>query len=101
MGGSGRAEARARLLLATAPAMPELPEVEAARRLVERNCLGKTITEAQVAEDESESMSGHRPGAGAADGDNSSLRLLQEAALLMLVSVHPSAPAPYLASPQR
>ena len=32
--------------------MPELPEVEAARRLVEANCLGRTISEAIVADDD-------------------------------------------------
>jgi formamidopyrimidine-DNA glycosylase len=32
--------------------MPELPEVEAARRLVDRNCKGKRITSAQVETDE-------------------------------------------------
>jgi formamidopyrimidine-DNA glycosylase len=35
--------------------MPELPEVEGARRLVERNCLGKKIAVAVVEEDDSES----------------------------------------------
>jgi formamidopyrimidine-DNA glycosylase len=34
--------------------MPELPEVETARRLIENNCVGKLITEAVVADDESE-----------------------------------------------
>jgi formamidopyrimidine-DNA glycosylase len=33
--------------------MPELPEVEGARRLAERNVVGKTITAATIAEDES------------------------------------------------
>lgn len=34
--------------------MPELPEVEGARRLAERNCVGKTIQQVVVADDESE-----------------------------------------------
>ena len=34
--------------------MPELPEVEAARRLVERNCVGKGITGATFENDTSE-----------------------------------------------
>ena len=44
---------RAYLLRPTEP-MPELPEVEGARRLVERHCVGKHIVKAIVAEDESE-----------------------------------------------
>ena len=32
--------------------MPELPEVEAARRLVEKNCLGKTISGAMMVDDD-------------------------------------------------
>ncbi len=34
--------------------MPELPEVEGARRLVDRTAVGKTISKAVVADDESE-----------------------------------------------
>lgn len=34
--------------------MPELPEVEACRQLASKYCSGKTIVEAQVAEDDSE-----------------------------------------------
>ena len=34
--------------------MPELPEVEGARRLVARTCVGKTVVKAIVAEDDSE-----------------------------------------------
>ena len=34
--------------------MPELPEVESARRLVERHCLGKRILKATAADDDSE-----------------------------------------------
>ena len=36
--------------------MPELPEVEGARRRVERYAVGKTIIEAKVAEDDSEQL---------------------------------------------
>ena len=35
--------------------MPEIAEVEGARRLVERNCVGKRIAKAIVADDDSES----------------------------------------------
>ena len=35
--------------------MPELPEVEGARRLVKRNCVGKRITKAIIGDDDSES----------------------------------------------
>jgi formamidopyrimidine-DNA glycosylase len=34
--------------------MPELPEVEGARRLVKRNCVGKRVTKAIIADDDSE-----------------------------------------------
>ena len=33
--------------------MPELPEVEACKRLAERHCTGKRILKAQVADDDS------------------------------------------------
>jgi formamidopyrimidine-DNA glycosylase len=35
--------------------MPELPEVEAARKLVAKHCVGKIIASAIVEQDESES----------------------------------------------
>ena len=38
--------------------MPELPEVEAARLLVEKHCLGKTIVKATAADDESADLPG-------------------------------------------
>jgi formamidopyrimidine-DNA glycosylase len=34
--------------------MPELPEVEAARRILEEHCVGREITLVDAAEDESE-----------------------------------------------
>ena len=36
--------------------MPELPEVESARMLVERHCLNLTVQDAIVADDDSEAL---------------------------------------------
>ncbi len=42
--------------------MPELPEVEACRRLAARHCTGKRIDMAQVADDDSEVLVDERLG---------------------------------------